>query len=97
MRMERGMTEDSYTIRIYLDGRSPKAIQIKPFRNRLVFSSDSLEMQRERDRGGYSYSRQWGSSSRTIRLPGDADATGLVRSDGEDVIDISIPRMSYSR
>ncbi len=97
MRMERGMTDESYTLKIYLDGRSPKAIQIRPLHNRLVISSDSLEMQREQDRGGYSYSRQWGGSSRTVRLPRDADAKGLVRTDGEDVIDISIPRMSYQR
>ena len=97
MRTERGMTEENYTLKIYLDGRSPKSIQIRPLHNRLVISSDSLEMQREQDRGGYSFSRQWGSSSRTIRLPGDADATGLVRTDGKDVIDISIPRMSYGR
>jgi len=97
MRMERGMTEESYTLKIYLDGRSPKAIQIRPFHNRLVISSDSLEVQREQDRGGYSYSRQWGGSSRTVRLPRDADAQGLVRTDGDDVIAISIPRMSYRR
>jgi len=97
MRMERGMSKEGYTLKIYLDGRSPKAIQIRPFHNRLVISSDSLEVQREQDRGGYRYSRQWGGSSRTVRLPGDADAKGLVRTDGEDVIDISIPRMSYRR
>lgn len=97
VRMERGMTEENYTLRIYLDGRSPKSIQVRPQRNRLVISSDSLEMQREQDQGGYSFSRQWGSSSRTIRLPGDADASGLVRTDSEDAIDISIPRMSYRR
>lgn len=98
IRMERGMTGDSYTLTIYLDGRSPKSIQIKPVHNRLVISSDSLEMQREQDqRGGYSYSRQWGSSTRTVRLPRDADAKALVRTDGEDAIDIRIPRMSYRR
>jgi hypothetical protein len=98
LRMERGMVGDSYTLTIYLDGRSPKSVQVKPVRDRLVISSDSLEMQREQDqRGGYSYSRQWGSSTRTLRLPRDADAKALVRTDGEDAIDIRIPRISYRR
>jgi HSP20 family molecular chaperone IbpA len=97
MSMERGVTEESYTLKIYLDGRSPKTIQIRPLHNRLIISSDSLEMQREQDRDGYGYSQRWGGSSRTIRLPTDADANGLVRTDGEDAIDISAPRISYRR
>ena len=55
LRMERGMVGDSYTLTIYLDGRSPKSVQVKPVHDRLVISSDSLKMQREQDqRGGYS-------------------------------------------
>ena len=92
LRIEKGLDETGYTLIIHTGERSPEGIEVIPRGNSLVIGSQSIEMQRKKDRGGYSYSRQWGSSSRNIRLPRDADINGMVRTDGEGVINISIPR-----
>ncbi|MCP4040768.1 MAG: Hsp20 family protein [Gammaproteobacteria bacterium] len=54
--------------------------------------SNRSNSREQRMEGGYSYTRSYRSFNQQLPLPMDADVDGLIRSDGEGVVGIKIPR-----
>lgn len=94
--IRREMRDNAYILKIYPGTQSTESIQIIPRNRQLSISSRSASASvHQPNRGGYSSTRQWSQVSRRIRLPRDADMNGLVRSNEQGVIIITIPRRPY--
>ena len=92
LRLEKGRTESGYYLRAYLKGLRPENIQVYPRRNRLV-----LEVTADNRRGASSFDArrvsQWQARyRRQLRLPYDADPTGMTRTVKDGIVEIHIPR-----
>ena len=90
--MEKGVTDEGYTLRIHTAPRRPQDIEVTADRGILVVRSVRSDQTDYRREGGYSYRRSFSSFHRRLQLPGDADPGRMVRTDGDGVIDILIPR-----
>lgn len=98
MAIRREMRDNAYIVKIYPGTQSTESIRIIPGNRQLTISSRrSFSSVQYPNRGGYSQTRQWGGISSRIRLPRDADMSGMVRSNEKGVIVITIPRRSYWR
>ena len=88
LHITRKARNDGYVITIDHSGPG-SALQILPRRGRLVVVSRYTA-----GTGGprMGYTRQWGSMSRTISLPRDADLSGIEREEQEGRIILTIPR-----
>ena len=93
VRLEKGKTDDAYTLRVYTGRRRPQDIEVTVERGYLVLRSLRSEQTNLQRQGGYSYSRSFSRFHRTLPLPRDAVAEQMSRTDGEGVIDIVIPKL----
>ena len=90
--IERGTYEDGYLLRVYTRGIKPQDIEVSAERGRVRLRS---EVGTRRDRQDeYRRSRVSGYSSftRSIPLPYDADASKLVITATDEMLEIRIPR-----
>ena len=100
MRLERRADQDNYYLTLHLTGMAPQEVNVTLEGGRwLNISSDDRSEsshQQSSDQGGYYYSRSFSyssnRSSRRISLPRDADGAAMQRVDGENRVEISIPR-----
>jgi len=100
MRLERSADQDNYYLTLHLTGMAPQEVNVTLEGGRwLNISSDDRSEsshQQSSDQGGYYYSRSFSyssnRSSRRISLPRDADGAAMQRVDGENRVEISIPR-----
>ena len=88
LRITRKARNDGYVISIDHSGPG-SALQILPRRGRLVVLSQYKAGKGSPQMG---YTRQWGSMSRTISLPRDADLSRIEREEQEGRIILTIPR-----
>ncbi|MGB5716209.1 MAG: Hsp20/alpha crystallin family protein [Gammaproteobacteria bacterium] len=93
-RLQTGMTGDGYYVRAYIKGLAPEDIQVYLRRNRLVLQVAQSDQHGLRDPGARS-SSQWQMRVRKqLRLPYDADVTGMTTSTDNGILEIYIPRRS---
>ncbi len=92
VRLEKGKTDDAYTLRVYTGRRRPQDIEITTDRGYLVLRSVRSEQTNWNQQGGYSYSRSFSRFHRTLPLPRDAAPEQMSRTDGDGIIDIVIPK-----
>lgn len=86
------MTRDGYYVRAYTEGLAPEDIQVYLRRNRLVLQVAQSDRYGLRDPGARS-SSQWQMRVRKqLRLPYDADVTGMTTSTDNGILEIFIPR-----
>jgi len=92
LRIQKGMSEDGYYVRVWLDGLRPEDVQVYLRRNRLVLrvvQSDQYGLVSPYARR----SSQWQMSfRRQLRLPYDADGTRMTTSTQDGIMEIYIPR-----
>ena len=91
LRLQTGMTEGGYYVRIYLDGLRPGDIRVSLLRNRLV-----LQIAQGGQYGSYSPNvrgvSQWQMHfRRQLRLPYDADVARMTMSTKNGIMEIYIP------
>ena len=91
--MEKGVTDEGYTLRVYTAPRRPQDIEVTVDRGSLVLRSVRSDQTDYRREGAYSYRRSFSTYHRRLQLPRDADPSRMVRTDGEGVIDILIPKV----
>lgn len=91
--MEKGVTEEGYTLRIHTAPRRPQDIEVSAEQGFLILRSARSEQTDVQRQGAYNYSRSYSSFNRRVQLPRDADSSRMVRTDGDGVIDILIPRL----
>lgn len=95
MRIEKGVDEQGYVIRIHLIGIEPAAIEMQLVRGSLLLRSSQSSLSRQSgDYGERSFSRSF-SFNRRIGLPGDADVSRMVRNDSPGLIEIRLPRRQW--
>jgi hypothetical protein len=92
-RMEKGVTDEGYTLRVYTAPRRPQDIEVSVDQGALVLRGVRSEQTDYRRQGGYSYRRSFSSYNRRVQLPQDADPSRMVRTDGDGFIDILIPKV----
>ncbi len=92
VRLEKGKTEDAYTLRIYTGRRRPQDIEVSVDRGYLVLRSVRSEQTNWNQQGGYSYKRSSSRFHRSLPLPRDAVPEQMSRTDGDGIIDIVIPK-----
>ena len=92
VRLEKGKTEDAYTLRIYTGRRRPQDIEVSVDRGYLVLRSVRSEQTNWNQQGGYSYKRSYSRFHRSLPLPRDAVPEQMSRTDGDGIIDIVIPK-----
>jgi HSP20 family molecular chaperone IbpA len=91
-RLQTDMTGDGYYVRAYTEGLAPEDIQVNLRRNRLVLQVAHSDRYGLRDPGARS-SSQWQMRVRKqLRLPYDADVTGMTTSTDNGILEIFIPR-----
>ncbi len=93
VRLEKGKTDDAYTLRVHTGRRRPQDIEVTVERGYLVLRSIRSEQTDISREGGYSYSRSFSRFHRTLPLPRDAAGDQISRTDGDGVIDIVIPKL----
>ena len=91
LRLQTGMNEGGYYVRIRLDGLRPEDIHVSFQRNRLV-----LKIVQGGQYGPYNSNArrtsQWQMSfRRQLRIPYDADVTRMVTSTKDGIMEIYIP------
>jgi HSP20 family molecular chaperone IbpA len=94
LRLQTGMTEGGYFVRIHLDGLRPEDVQVHLRRNRLV-----LQITQGNQQGVHSPDARGASQwqvrfRRQLRLPYDADMTRMTTSTMNGIMEIYIPRRS---
>ncbi len=92
VRLEKGKTEDAYTLRVYTGRRRPQDIEVSVDRGYLVLRSVRSEQINWNQQGGYSYQRSYSRFHRSLPLPRDAAPDQMSRTDGDGIIDIVIPK-----
>jgi HSP20 family molecular chaperone IbpA len=91
LRIQTGITENGYFVRIYLDGLSPEDIHVSLRRNYLVLQvtqDDRYSMYKPNARGVAQWRMQ---SRRQLRLPYDADVTRMTSSTKDGIVEIYMP------
>ncbi len=92
MRFLKSRDEEGYILRIEIRGISPEAIQTTlNGRTLSVQSSESQQVERRSDRGGYSFSSVSSNMRRRFHLPPDADIAGMQRSEEDGAVVIRFP------
>ena len=92
LRLQTGMTEDGYYVRVYLEGLRPEDLQVYLRRNRLV-----LEIAQGDRYGLYNPDARRASRwqmrfRRHLRLPYDADWARMTASTKNGIMEIYLPR-----
>ena len=82
---------DGYLVNIQLQGLEPADVTVARSGRWLVVQKVGSETESEQAPGSYSYSHSFGSVSRQVSLPRNADLDGMIREDGEDQILLRIP------
>lgn len=94
LRLQRGMTEDGYYVRAYLEGITPEDVQVYVQRNRLVLRVAQGD-RRGRHAADIRGSSQWRVNfTRKLRLPYDADYTRIRTTTENGIMEIYMPRRS---
>lgn len=83
---------DHYVVTILLNGYQPSDLEITRWGRWLNVQRAASSEDKTTEPGAYSYSYSYGTLSRRISLPQDADLDQMVREDGEGVIRLTIPR-----
>lgn len=100
IRVEKGMNEEGYQLRIYTSGDvDPEAIQVS-IQGRSILIENSRSFQREERSEGeyYSYSGSSSSFRRRFSIPRYADAENMKSKVEEGVLTITLPYLNgYSR
>ena len=91
LRLQTGMTEGGYYVRIYLDGLRPGDIHVSVLRNRLVLQiaqGGQYGSSRPNVRGVSQWQMHF---RRQLRLPYDADVTRMTMSTKNGIMEIHMP------
>ncbi len=91
-RVEKGATEDGYWVKVYLNGKRPGDIEAVVDHGRLLLYSTRSKIKEQQLEGGYSYTSSYQHFNHRVPLPADADASRMTRTDGDNVIELLIPR-----
>ncbi len=94
LRIQTGMTGDGYYVRANIEGLRPGDIQVYLRRNRLVLQVEQSDRYGLRDPGARSTSQWQMRVRKQLRLPYDADVTGMTTSTDNGIMEIFIPRRS---
>jgi HSP20 family molecular chaperone IbpA len=92
VRIEKARDADGYLLRIYTKGISPEDITVSTARGRIRLEIATLASKNWRDRQQTARAISYGRFSRTLSLPRDADAAGLVTRTMDGMLEIRIPR-----
>lgn len=92
IRIEKASDAEGYLLRIYTRGMNPEDITIRTERGRIRLEATTLAARNWRDGQRTARASAYGRFSRTLSLPRDADAAGLVTRVAEGMIEIRIPR-----
>jgi len=92
LRLQKGENEDGYYVRVYLDGLSPGDVQAYVRGNRLVLQVAQRERYQSHRPDAASVSQWQMQFRRQLRLPYDADWSGMTTSTNNGVMEIYIPR-----
>jgi HSP20 family molecular chaperone IbpA len=92
MRFLKSRDEKGYILRIEILGMTPEAIQTTlNGRTLSVQNRESRQVERQSDRGGYSFSSVSSNMRRRFHLPPDADISGMQRSEEDGAVVIRFP------
>ncbi len=94
LRIQTGMTGDGYYVRANIEGLRPGDIHVSVRRNRLVLQVEQNNRYGLRDPGAHSTSQWQMRVRKQLRLPYDADVTGMTTSTNNGIMEIFIPRRS---
>ncbi|MCG8013636.1 MAG: Hsp20 family protein, partial [Candidatus Thiodiazotropha weberae] len=72
-------------------GYAPESIQVEVSGPYLVVKNQEAHRVENRNERGYSFSSSSSSMNRRFRLPGNADVSGMSRSEEDGVIVITVP------
>jgi len=94
LRVQKGMTEDGYYVRVYLGGLSPDDVQIDLRRNRLVLQvaqGERYGLHNHNARGVTQWKMRY---RKQLRLPYDADTNRITTTTANGILEIHFPRRS---
>ncbi len=88
IRLEDRVTDTEYVVRAELPGLDPeKDVQISVANGVLTIHAERREQTETRNRSEFRY----GSFSRSVRLPGNADAEGVTARYSNGILEITVP------
>ncbi|MCG8020097.1 MAG: Hsp20 family protein [Candidatus Thiodiazotropha weberae] len=91
VKFQRYQDEQGYHLRILSRGYAPESIQVEASGPYLVVKNQEAHRVENRNERGYSFSSSSSSMNRRFRLPGNADVSGMSRSEEDGVIVITVP------
>lgn len=91
LRLQTGMTEGGYYVRIYLDGLRPEDIHVSLQRNHLVLKTVQGGQYGPYNSNARGASQWQMSFRRQLRIPYDADVTRMVTSTRDGIMEIYMP------
>ena len=89
--MQTRRNTDGYLVNILLQGLEPADVTVARSGRWLIVQKVGGETESEQAPGSYSYSHSFGSVSRQVSLPRNADLDAMIREDGEGGILLRIP------
>lgn len=91
IRVQTRRDADGYLVNIQLQGLEPEDVTVARSGRWLIVQKVSSDTESEQAPGSYSYSHSFGSVSRQVSLPRNADLDAMIREDGEGQILLRIP------
>ena len=91
VRFRKDQDEHGYHLRIHTRGYTPEAIQVKVEGPFLLVENQEAHRTENRHERGYSFSSSSSSMRRRFRLPRNADAAAMQRTEQDGVVVITLP------
>ena len=91
LRVQTTMTRDGYYARVYVRGIRPEDIRVYPRHGYLIIEAGEGERSGTARTGAWSESHWQMHLRRQLRLPYDADVSGMTRRTENGIIDIFLP------
>ncbi len=93
IRLEKGSDADNYYLTIHLTGYQPEDIGVTAGRGGLMIYNIRSEEHRHSAEGYYQHMTSFRRFSRRISLPPDADSVAMTRTNGDNKVEVVVPRM----
>ncbi len=90
-------SDDHFAVKADLPGIDPKSLDIGLAGNVLTIKGEKKEEHEEKNERYYTIERQFGSFSRSFRLPSDVKEDGIEASYKDGVLRVNIPKSQRAR
>lgn len=90
-------SEDGYTIKADLPGMKKEDIEVSAYDDTVVIKGERKSEHEDKEKGYHRVERQYGSFSRTFRVPGGLDAKKVTADYKDGVLHVTVPKCEEAK